>query len=276
MFQTLDNNLKQALFDLNRYQGHPDRSCRDKSAVWKLAFGLQAVDALCPSKFLVRLACRHIEGIVSLQEIRQAIDTHHYPNSDAARTKEADLVSLNIVRHLGNEFKGLTVAGFLQTHRELFDDVFPFAGEIRTCNITKPERVLNGDTVSYAHFEDILPSLEYDLNQESRFRYAGLSTEAIVEHLAAFTANLWQIHAFREGNTRTVAVFLLDYLKTMNLDVHTDVLAENSAFFRDALVRSVYRNPDEHVEPDVSFLTDFFRNLVFGGNITLSPFGLAI
>ena len=157
-----------------------------------------------------------------------------------------------------------TAGEFLSIHRHLFEGVFKHAGEIRPYDITKKEWVLRGDTVLYGRADDILIALEYDIKQEREFEYKGLSTDEMIEHICHFVSLLWQNHPFREGNTRTTAVFIIKYLRSCGFNVNNDLFADNSWYFRNALVRANYRNMAKGIDPDVSFLKLFFRNLLLG------------
>ena len=94
--------------------------------------------------------------------------------------------------------------------------------------------------------------------------YRGLTTDGVINHIVDFVTLLWQNHPFREGNTRTTAVFVIKYLRSIGFEVNNDLFAENSWYFRNALVRANYRNPLKNIEPDRSFLIKFFRNLILG------------
>lgn len=255
-----------ALGEFDQYFEQPNPSCHEKAAAWKTAIGLQAVDGLQPSQYLLQEAKRNIEGEVSIEELRKNL--YSYYERKAARgesdppTEEADKVSANISQYLSKRTINFSVPGFLLTHRAVFNGVFPFAGEIRTCNLTKKEWVLNGDSVYYMDFDDILAGLEYDLGREKKFRYSGLSASERLAHLADFTAGLWQIHAFREGNTRTVAVFMIQYLRSMGFEVNNNLFADNSWYFRNALVRAVYRNVRINIDPEPKYLIRFLGNLL--------------
>ena len=156
-----------------------------------------------------------------------------------------------------------SVFGFTQIHRNIFDGVFKFAGKIRDYDITKKEWILHGDTVMYMYAQDLRLALEYDIEQERQFSYGGLSSDEIIKHISKFTAGLWQIHAFGEGNTRTTAVFVILYLRSLGFDVNNDIFAQNSWYFRNALVRYVYKNRDG-VMPEPKYLERFFRNMLLG------------
>lgn len=244
--------------------GEPDK--KEKASAWKTAIGLQAVDGLQTSDYLKDTARKHIEGDISIDEVKKLI--YGYYQSKTARTpededtEEADKVSANIAKILNEQSFAFSVTGFTSIHRRLFDGLFKFAGKIRDYDITKKEWVLRGDTVLYVNAEDLQKALEYDLEQEKNFSYKGLSLDEVVNHIAKFVSGIWQIHPFGEGNTRTTAVFTIKYLRSIGFDVNNDLFADNSWYFRNALVRANYRNVLKGIEPDITFLISFFRNLM--------------
>ena len=256
------------MVDFDKYiiNGEPDG--RERAEAWKTAIGLQAVDGLQTSDYLKDTAARHIEGDISIDEVKELINGYY--RFKAVRTpkdedmEEADKVSANIARILNEKSFAFSVTGITSIHRRLFEGVFKFAGKIRDYDITKREWVLRGDTVLYVNAEDLRRAIEYDLEQERNFSYSGLSLDEIVAHIAKFVANLCQIHPFGEGNTRTTAVFTIKYLRSIGFDVNNDLFAGHSWYFRNALVRANYRNVRKGIEPDMSFLNMFFRNLMMG------------
>jgi fido (protein-threonine AMPylation protein) len=246
----------------------PDK--KEKASTWKTAIGLQAVDGLQTSDYLKDIARQHIEGDINIDEVKKLL--HGYYLSKTTRspkdeeTEEADKVSANIVKILNEQSFAFSVTGFTSIHRRLFEGVFKFAGKIRDYDITKTEWVLRGDTVLYVNAEDLHKALEYDLEQEKNFSYKGLSLDEVVSHIAKFISGIWQIHPFGEGNTRTTAVFAIKYLRSIGFSVNNDLFADNSWYFRNALVRANYRNVRKGIEPDMSFLISFFSNLIIGEN----------
>ena len=253
-------------FDEYIQQGEPQK--REKSYAWQTAIGLQAVDGLKPSDYLVETACRHIDGDITIDEVQQLIKSY-YESKDiravkAAETEEADKVSANIAALLNERTFAFTFAGLVAIHRRVFDGVFKFAGQIRDYNITKKEWVLRGDTVLYVSAPDIRRAIEYDLEQEKTFNYIGLDISQIVRHIAQFVSGLWQIRPFGEGNTRTTAVFTIQYLRTMGFNVENDLFAKHSWYFRNALVRANYQNIQKGIARESVYLERFFRNLLMG------------
>ena len=91
-------------------------------------------------------------------------------------------------------------------------------------------------------------------------RGIGKDLEALVRYFAKFISGIWQIHPFREGNTRTTAVFAIKYLRAMGFTVNNDLFSEYSWYFRNALVRANYRNYARCIEPEFEHLEKFFRH----------------
>ena len=255
-------------FDEYIQQGEPQK--REKGYAWQTAIGLQAVDGLKPSEYLIETARKHIEGDITIDEVQQLIKSY-YDSKDIRtekdnETEEADKVSTNITKLLNERSFAFTVAGLTAIHRRIFDGVFKFAGQIRDYNITKKEWVLRGDTVFYVSAPDIRRAIEYDLEQEKAFDYTGLDINQIVSHITQFVSGLWQIHPFGEGNTRTTAVFTIQYLRSMGFTVENDLFANHSWYFRNALVRANYQNIQKGIKRDSVYLERFFRNLLIGEN----------
>ena len=254
--------------DLSEYLRAKDPDTREKAYAWKTAIGLQKVDGLTPSEYLVTTAKRNIEGEISLAESRELVTSYYKAKKvaagDSSRTMEADLVSQHIAEVLSEPSFTFSPAELISIHRRLFEGVFKFAGKIRDYDITKNEWVLRGDTVHYGAAYRLIDTLAFDFDQERGFSYVGLSTDETIRHIARFTSNLWQIHAFGEGNTRTTGVFVIKYLRTLGFDVHNDVFAENAWYFRNALVRANYTNLPKGIEETTEYLELFFRNLLLG------------
>ncbi|MCM1483646.1 MAG: Fic family protein [Muribaculaceae bacterium] len=242
---------------------------KERAELWQTAIGLQKVDGLDVSDYLVATAKKHIEGEVSIDDVDKLIMTYY--QSEAAReipddVKEADEVSKNIVRVLSEPSFSFSVQGLAGLHRRIFHGVIKHAGEFRKYNITKKEWVLDGASVLYGPWEDLTLAIEYDLEQERQFRYKGMTQLQIIEHLAKFISGIWQIHPFPEGNTRTTAVFTIKYLRSMGYKVENDMFKSHSWYFRNALVRANYRNVVKGVEPTDEYLVLFLRNLLMGEN----------
>lgn len=256
--KTMDN------FDEYLRQGEPDKA--EKAKAWKTAIGLQQVDGLKPSEYLIETAKQNIEGDITLVEVKRRIDSYyqqHPTKTDEDRTEEADKVSARIAEMLSEKTFTFSPAEYLAIHRRLFQGIYKFAGKIRDYNITKKEWVLDGETVLYASAGSLKETLEYDFEQERKFSYKGLSEQEIIEHIAHFISYLWQIHIFGEGNTRTTAVFLIKYLRKLGFkNVNNDLFANNSWYFRNALVRANYEDLSKGIHKTEKFLVHFLSNLM--------------
>ena len=121
--------------------------------------------------------------------------------------KEADLVSVRIAVILSEEAIAFSVPQFIGIHARLFSGIYDHAGKLRDYNISKKEWVLNGESVTYGDSQNLMEMLAYDISEEKKYEYPFSNIYDIIPHLASFISNLWQIHAFAEGNTRTTAVF---------------------------------------------------------------------
>ena len=245
-------------------ESEPDKA--HKGYAWSTAIGLQAVDGLKPSKYLIDTAIQNIEGNITIKEAQGLIDSYYEERlvhfSDDDRTEEADKVSSRIVEILSETAFSFSPNEYISIHRKLFQGIYKHAGKIRDYNITKKEWILDGATVMYGSASELRATLEYDFSQEKDFSYKGLSMDGIIHHLAVFISRLWQIHIFGEGNTRTTAVFFIKYLRTLGFYATNDIFAENAWYFRNALVRANYTNLQKSIYETTEYLEVFLRNLL--------------
>lgn len=252
-------------------QGEPNKA--EKAKVWKTAIGLQEVDGLKPSAYLIATAKQNIEGDISIDEVKHLVDIYYKQNpqnDQKNRTEEADKVSARIAEILSEQTFTFSPAEYLSIHRRLFQGIYSHAGKIRDYNITKKEWVLNGETVLYATAESLKATLDYDFEQEKKNNYKGLSKHEIVEHIAHFISYLWQIHIFGEGNTRTTAIFLIKYLRKLGFkEVNNTLFEKHSWYFRNALVRANYEDLSQKIYKTDKFLINFLSNLLMGENHSL-------
>lgn len=262
--------MKQNYLDFEQYEKQKDLTKKESCYAWQTAFGLQAVDGLTPSDYLVETAKRQIEGEITVEEVRSLINTYYESktlrNQEETDEQEADQVSINIRHILESKAFTFSIVEFLGIHEQIFHGVFKHAGRIRTYNITKKEWVLDNDTVFYANHEMIQKTLEYDFEKERNFDYSGLSKEEVVKHISRFFANIWQVHPFSEGNTRTTAVFAIKYLNSLGFPVTNDTFIKNSWYFRNALVRANYSNVRKGISMNTEYLEKFFENVLFDKN----------
>ncbi len=246
-------------------QAEPNK--RYKGYAWSTAIGLQAVDGLETSEHLVKTAIENIEGYITMEDAEKRINSYYEATANREeddRTEEADKVSVRIASILSEKAFTFSPSEYIGIHKKLFCGIYKHAGKIRDVNITKKEWVLDGETVLYGNATELRQTLEYDFEQEKKFSYKGLSQDEIIEHLAHFISRLWQIHIFGEGNTRTTAVFFIKYLRSLGYDATNDIFAENSWYFRNALVRANYTNLKKNIHETTIYLEKFIRNLLLG------------
>ena len=253
--------------EFEKYLRTPEPSMRERADYWRTAIGLQAVDQLTVSDFLKQTAQEHIEGQINTDEAEERIKAYYHAKEirlpDDDEKEEADKVAMNIIRVLGEQSFTFSVAGFAAIHRQIFKGVFKHAGQFRDYDISKEEWVLDRDSVLYGSCKQLQETLEYDLSQEKQFDYSNLALPDAIRHIADFVAGIWQIHPFREGNTRATAIFTIKYLRSIGFkQINNDLFEQHSWYFRNALVRANYKNVAKAVNPDSSYLVAFFRNLL--------------
>ena len=253
-------------FEEYKKQTEPEKY--KKAENWCIAIGLQQVDGLTPSKYLIEVAKDNIEGKISIDEANEQI-TRYYKQNPAQTLKEhdekeADEVSARIAKLLSTHAFTFSPAELIGIHKELFQGILDdkIAGKIRTYDIVKEEEILNGGTVLYGRATTITDMLNYDFKTEKEFDYKGLSKKEMVAHLVKFISGIWQIHPFAEGNTRTTAVFTIKYLYTLGFETNNDLFEQYSKYFRNALVRANYQNLDKGIPYTMTYLNKFFDNLL--------------
>ena len=269
------------LKELGGYFKAEEPGRRERAKAWATAIGLQKVDGLTPSQFLFDTARDHIEGRITQNQARRRIRDYYAqerrvgdaaPYQDVKKKitrldrgkEEADKVSERIVAVLNDGGFAFTPEYFISIHAKLFKGVLPTAGKIRSVNIRKREWVLKDESVTYGDAASIRQSLVRDFIDEREFDYGGKTPRKIIPHFARFIAQIWQVHPFGEGNTRTTAVFTIKYLRSLGFAVDNDAFRDNAWYFRNALVRANYADYAHDVKREWSYLEAFFRNLLLG------------
>ena len=260
--------------ELSEYikEGEPNKV--EKTKTWETAIGLQDVDGLKPSKYLIDTAKEHIEGKINIDEVEKRIDKYYKvldnrKKDESENSEEADKVAVRIAEILSDNSFNFNPTELIGIHQKLFKGIYKEAGKIRDYNFTKKEWILNNDTVIYTSYQTIMESLKYDFEQEKNFSYKNLSFDVAIKHICRFTSNIWQVHPFCEGNTRTTAVFIIKYLRTFGFNINDEVFAKHSWYFRNSLVRANYKKFDKNIFEDISFLEKFFYNLLANTNYEL-------
>ena len=255
-------------FSEYKKQGEPDKRTRAEN--WGVAIGLQMVDNLTPSKYLIDIAKDNIEGKISVYDAEREINRYYHENAATTQKEqdeqEADKVSARIAKLLSEKTFTFSPAEYKSIHGALFDGVLDkkIAGQFRTYNITKKEEILNNDTVVYGRADSIAETLEYDFAQEKQFDYSNLTKRQRIEHIERFMSGIWQIHPFGEGNTRATVVFIIKYLDTLGLHTNNEMFEKHAKYFRNALVRANYQNLEKNIPYTMEYLNKFFGNLLLG------------
>lgn len=245
----------------------PNSDLQKRKEYWEIAKGLQKTDGLATSPYLEKIIKETVEGKYDTETANKKIKEYYAnvaPGSPEYESKEADKVAGRITMVLENSAFKFSPITLKTIHRELFQGVLDesWVGDWRKVNISKGESVLDGKSVIYGQWSDILEQLKYDFDEEANNRYVLPFTSAQIKSFAKFTSAIWQTYPFREGNTRTIATFLIMYLRNMGVPANNDYFKEYSEYFRDALVRSNYSELSKGIHPDFSYLEMFFENVL--------------
>ena len=258
---------------MNPYQEKQKPKGYIKQLQWDMAIGLQQVDNLTPSKYLKQMSEKNILGELTIQEVEKSL-REYYTTKEKQKDinhneLECDFVSMRIVELLEQDNFELSVDYLKYIHKYLFQDVYEFAGEFRKIDFSKHEKILNNDSVAYGDSKTLTESLEYDISLEEEKDYKNMNIVEVIKNITDFTSSIWQVHPFREGNTRTTAVFIEKYLISLGYNVDNSLFKDKSVYFRNALVRSNYFNNYLNIKEDKSYLIKFYENLLLGKNNNL-------
>ena len=258
---------------VNEYVEKYKSSYYEKQLNWDMAIGLQEVDNLKPSKYLEKLLTENIEGNLTIEEVEKELRNYYSlkeKNNEINHDElECDFVSARIVELLDEDKFELSVDYLKYVHKFLFQDVYEFAGEFRKVDFSKHEKILNNDSVAYGDCNTLNESLEYDISLEKSKNYKEMNIVEVINNISNFSSNIWQVHPFREGNTRTTAVFIEKYLISLGYNVDNSLFKDKSVYYRNALVRSNYFNNYLKIKEDNSYLIKFYENLLLGKNNNL-------
>ena len=266
-------NEKELDSSINPYQEKTYPKGYIKQLQWDMAIGLQQVDNLTPSKYLKQISEKNILGELTIEEVEQSLKEYYTTKEQKKDINhnelECDFVSMRIVELLDQDNFELSVDYLKYIHKYLFQDVYEFAGEFRKIDFSKHEKILNNDSVAYGDCKTLNESLEYDISLEKEKNYKDMSIVEVIKNITDFTSSIWQVHPFREGNTRTTAVFIEKYLISLGYNVDNSLFKDKSVYFRNALVRSNYFNNYLNIKEDKTYLIKFYENLLLGKNNNL-------
>ena len=267
--------MSESDFDssINQYNEIDNPKGYAKQLEWDMAIGLQEVDNLKPSKYLKEIKEKNVLGELSIEEVEKSLKEYYVEkskqNSINHNELECDFVSMRIVELLEKDDFELSVDYLKYIHKYLFQDVYDFSGEFRNINFSKHEIILNNDSVAYGDYKTLKESLEYDISLEKDKNYKDMSIVDVIKNITDFSSSIWQVHPFREGNTRTTALFIEKYLISLGYNVDNSLFKDKSVYFRNALARSNYFNNTLNIKEDKSYLIKFYENLLLGKNNNL-------
>ena len=251
-----------------------------KQLQWDMAIGLQEVDNLKPSKYLEKLVNDNVDGNLTIDDVKKELREYYIEkenkNEIDHNEMECDFVSTRIVELLQEDNFELSVNYLKYVHKYLFQDVYEFAGEFRVIDFSKHEKILNNDSVAYGDCTTLKESLEYDISLEKEKDYKEMNIVEVINNITKFSSSIWQVHPFREGNTRTTALFIEKYLISLGYNVDNSLFKDKSVYLRNALVRSNYFNNYLKIKEDNSYLVKFYENLLLGKNNNLHSEDLII
>ena len=265
---------------VNNYIEEEDSLNYVKQLQWDAAIGLQEVDSLKPSKYLKKLSEENVNGEKTIYEVEHELKEYYIEkekiNDINHNELECDLVSTRIVQLLEDEKFKLSVDFLRYIHGYLFKDIYDFAGQFRKIDFSKHELILNNDSALYGDCKTLKESLEYDISLERVKNYKEMNIVEVINNITDFSSRIWQTHPFREGNTRTTAIFIIKYLISLGYQVDNTLFKDKSVYFRNALVRSNYFNNEKNVRDDNSYLIKFYENLLLGKNNNLQSKDLIV
>ena len=247
---------------------------------WDMAIGLQEVDNLKPSKYLEKLVNDNVDGNLTIDDVKKELREYYVEKEQKNEINhnelECDFLSTRILELLQENNFELSFDYLKYDHKYLLQDVYEFAGEFRKIDFSKHEKILNNDSVAYGDCTTLKESLDYDISLEKEKNYKEMNIVEVVNNITKFSSNIWQVHPFREGNTRTTALFIEKYLISLGYNVDNSLFKDKSVYLRNALVRSNYFNNYLKIKEDNSYLVKFYENLLLGKNNNLHSEDLII
>lgn len=175
---------------------------------------------------------------------------------------EADITNLSMLAIYNRKYDKFDTKTLQDIHQTIFGQIYDWAGEFRTIQIAKYEDVLGGDTVRYTFPKNIKKELDAVMKEIKKLKITENNHGDIVFRLERIIATIWQIHPFREGNTRTCIIFVVLLAKYLGFDVHHELFKTHSAYVRNALVWASQGMYSKH-----EYLERIFADAILGETI---------
>ncbi|WP_302429754.1 Fic/DOC family protein [Fusobacterium varium] len=158
-------------------------------------------------------------------------------NKEKLRSKEIRIVTYKLFKIREQNFgKSNNIECLKNINKYLFGDLYEWAGETRKIDMIKYEKYLGGASVEYSSQESIESDIKRVFSKLENVEWNKISDEEKIKKLSSGITELWQAHAFREGNTRTIGVFLDVYTREKNILMDYEVIKKNPDYFRNSLV----------------------------------------
>lgn len=183
-------------------------------------------------------------------------------DSDLLSKAEADITNLSMLAVYNQSYKVFDTKALQDIHSNIFGQIYDWAGEFRTIQIAKYEDVLGGDTVRYTFPKQIKKELDAVMKEVKKLKRTDSNDKDIVFRLERIIATIWQIHPFREGNTRTCIVFAVLLAKHLGFEVNHELFRTHSAYVRNALVWASQGIYSKH-----EYLERIFADAILGDSL---------
>lgn len=207
-------------------------------------------------------------------------DPYLYPNTEILINK-FDIQNIDELNSLEADFtssrlKDIIQAGLpgnfdldhlLKFHYYVFQDLYDWAGKTRTIDIEKPEPALGGISIEYSKFQDIQSNLTSILNSMNSVKWSSLSTDETAKIFSKHLTQLWKVHPFREGNTRTIVTFCCYYAGIKGFPLDTDLLKDNSDYVRTALVAASATFHDLGDKSNLEYIASIIKDAIERGSM---------
>ncbi len=177
------------------------------------------------------------------------LDPYVYPGTDILKNilgikdrkllegAEANYVSLRLRELAEKPLAGdYDFAHIAKMHEYIFQDIYEWAGEIRTINIEKEEPALGGLSIEYSDKAAIKDDLSRALEKLASRFFARLPLDDKVKYFSEDLAAVWKVHGFREGNTRLSVTFCCQFIEAQGIVIDRTIFEKHSTYVRTALV----------------------------------------
>lgn len=168
----------------------------------------------------------------------------------ALDTAESMMVRTRMALLYNSGFSDFSPIGVCKLHKILFGDVYEWAGKYREINIQKRESILAGKSVWYSNWDNIDKDLNSAWDKINAVGWKSLTHEDFAKEIAHLFPLIWQVHPFREGNTRTTVMLIALFVEHYGYYFDYELMASSAGYVRNAFVLSCFGEYSEfeHLE----------------------------